>query len=438
MKLTILFLLASFAAFGQVVTCAVYHASHEVCTYYDDIRFSRSQLIQLDVTLIGPVSSVTDCNCSQTITASQMIKTGFNLDGAKLGIKPGDRICFENGIRRGLWITNVHGTADKPVIFTNACGGKATFMAPPASGNTLEFIGCSYFKLTGSGESTIQYGIEVTGGVQGLNCHGLTTDFEVDHVYVRKTGNGPGIVVKTDPTCDKTTWRENFTLKNVLLHDNKIDSVGTEGFYIGNSHYDGGITLTCNGKATKILEHDLLNIVVYNNLISNTGNEAIQIGGTRGAKVYNNTIRNAGYLNPDQAQSNGYASNAGTQVTFYNNTIDGSGGFAVQDGGGGGVYYNNTFKNCRAGGFQLQDIAPNFDPKGFDVHNNTIFNCGSPAVFMYSANPSQTVFHDNVIKTTDPKYVFIKFNYRPSSNWSDYGNTKQIFDCSNLTLTTIP
>src|SRR5690606_34841854 len=251
-------------------------------------------------------------------------------------------------------------------------------------GNAVEFNSSSHFRLTGSGNPNEEFGIEIKGAQMGLNIHGLSTNFEIDHLNVNNVGC-VGITAKTDPTCDQATWRGNFTLRDSKFHHNKISDTGCEGFYIGNSHYDNTLSKTCNSQTIKVSEHDLINIEVYNNELRNIGNDGIQVGGTKNASIHHNYVYNVGLKNNEQHQNLIQTGN-GTQATVYNNIIDTGKGYGIFDSGGGGIYYNNIVMNAQLGGMILQDIAPNFAPTGFYVVNNTFINCRDYGVLMFSEN----------------------------------------------------
>src|SRR5690349_1611114 len=59
------------------------------------------------------------CGCDFVIAPET-----WHFDGAALGVKPGDKICFKSGTRSNIEIYNIKGTAANPVIITNMCDGK--------------------------------------------------------------------------------------------------------------------------------------------------------------------------------------------------------------------------------------------------------------------------------------------------------------------------
>jgi gliding motility-associated-like protein len=360
------------------------------------------------------------CDCDHIISLNA---TEYTFDGAKKGVKPGDKICFTSGTRTGIGFINVNGTKEKPVIITNMCDGKVILNAPLNWGNAVEFNYSSYFRFTGSGNPNEEYGVEIKGGQMGLNLHGLSSDFEIDHLNVNNVGC-VGIVAKTDPTCDQKTWRGNFLLKDSKFHHNKISDTGCEGFYIGNSHYDTGVSKTCNSVTVKVNEHDVTNIEVYNNDLRNIGNDGIQVGAAKNATIHDNYVYNSGTKNNAQHQNLIQAGN-GTQATVYNNIVDTGKGYGIFDAGGGGKYFNNIIINAQQGGMLLQDVAPNFAPTGFIVLNNTFINCKDFGVLMFSENLNPTYYQNNIIVGQNQStYTYVNFNNQSKNKWVESNNIR--------------
>ncbi len=169
--------------------------------------------------------------------------------------------------------------ASQRYIFKN-CGGQVVINSTSSSYG-ISFWNCKNYRLTGTGASGVQYGIHVKGYVNpsnpsgykqtfGVSCERLSTDFEVDHIKVSKI-HFAGFAIKSDPTCtDLTAARPNFTMRNVSIHHNRVDTTATgEGFYIGNSFYSG-----LNG-CTQVKPHAIKGLRVFNNETHNTGAEGL-------------------------------------------------------------------------------------------------------------------------------------------------------------------
>ena len=371
----------------------------------------RRTLGLLAAVLLFPMAVMAQSGCTFTISTSA---TEWQFDGAAKGVKPGDRICFKGGTRTGIKLMNIHGTAALPVIISNESTSSVIISAPVSFGNVVEVDNVTYVKFSGSNNPSVKYGIEITGGQMGINFQELSSDFEVDHLYVHNTGC-VGIVAKTDPTCDASTWKGYFTMKNTSFHDNIINNTGCEGFYIGNSHYDAGVSKTCNGTNLTVREHDVVNVKVYNNTLQNTGNEGIQIGSAiSGCEVHHNSMTNFG-TNKGYGQDNGFQAGAGTtQAKVYDNIIDTGNGYCVWDSGGGGIYYNNIIRNGLMGGFSLIDYAGTYAPTGFMVMNNTVVNCSQFDIIMYSEGPMSHIANNIFVTNQASGYTYIKYNGPPA------------------------
>ena len=59
----------------------------------------------------------------------------------------------------------------------------------------------------------------------------LSTNFEVDHIEIANTGFA-GIISKTDPVCNLSKNRGNFTQYQSVFHDNYIHNTSGEGMYM--------------------------------------------------------------------------------------------------------------------------------------------------------------------------------------------------------------
>ena len=373
------------------------------------------------ILLTLPMAAFSQCDCDFIISTSS---SEWMFDGAAKGVKPGDKICFANGTRTPISILNVNGTADKPVIITNMCDGKVTISGASGNPYAIEVHKSSHFKFTGSGNANEQYGIEMKGTVMGIDIKELSTDFEVDHLKITNLQYA-GILAKTDPTCDASTWRGNYTMRNTSFHDNYIADILGEGFYIGNSHYHTTVAKTCNGTTVQVKEHEVINVKVYNNILKNIGHDAIQIGGaTSECYIHHNDIYNTGTTN-EYGQQSGIQINPGTNAECYDNKIDTGTGYGIFAGGRGGSHvYNNLIMNQGQGGIIAQDYAP-VDPSGFVFANNTLINNKDYGIYMFSQNTTQNLFINNIVVAyNQSNYNYVYLNNPKGIKWTDTNNIK--------------
>ena len=359
------------------------------------------------------------CGCTHFVG---LTISDYQWDALAKNVKPGDKICFKSGVRTGIEFYNIKGTPEKPVILANMCDGQVTIDAPIAWGNSLSFVNCQYYVVDGSANPAVEYGIEVRGGQMGVNNQGLSTNFEIHHVNVNNTGCS-GMLAKTDPTCDTKTQRGNFILRDAIFHHNRIANTGCEGFYIGNSHYDSGKDLVCSGIATKVQEHDIVGVQVYNCVLQDIGNDGIQVGSSKLAVIHHNRVNNVGIKN-NVAHQNLIQMGGGTHgALVYNNIVDTGKGYGIYDSGGGGTYYNNIVINALSGAVDLQDFANDYSPTGFRIFNNTFINCSLYGVLMLSENPDPSYYYNNiVVGPVQAGYKFLNLNNPSKNKWVEGNN----------------
>jgi hypothetical protein len=301
------------------------------------------------------------------------------IDGDKLKLQPGDTICLDGGTLYNipLRFKNIRGTEDNPVTIIN-CNGIVNVTVPSNLVYGVRFEQSQYFRFTGSGEK-IPYGIRISGANKlGVTFDNKTSDFEADHLEISDVGFA-GIMAKTDPTCDSTTTRGYFTMRNVNIHHNLVHHTGGEGLYIGNSFYSTGAKTPCGPQ----MPHDLENIRIHSNIIRNTGWEAIQLGGAvRGAEIFNNIVEDYGEANNEQ-QNNGIQIGEGTGGLCYNNYIhSGNGNGIIVLGIGDNVLFNNIIVN--AGGFGIFCDDRYVTGDGFSFINNTIIHPKRDGIRLYA------------------------------------------------------
>jgi len=352
-------------------------------------------------------SQAQNCGCDFTIRSD-----AFHVNGNTLNIKPGDTICLGAGIRRGLSLDSVVGAPGNPVVIIN-CGGKTIISTTGANGITSNYS--NYFKITGTGIDTIQYGIEVTGPNIGVYLTNLSSDFEVDHLDVHDVFFA-GIMAKTDPNCkDSSTWRENFTMTNINIHDNYVHSTQTgEGLYIGYSSYANGIT--CD--SFTVYPHAIKNALIHHNRTFDTGRDGIQVGTViEGCKIYNNHVDTYGQRpNGSSTQQTGIQIGEGTGGLCYNNfikagsAISGSTGLLCE-GLGNNLIYNNIIINAGLDGIFI-DVRPpavlTDSTSGFHAINNDIINPARDGIRTYASIVKINEFKNNIIVNPGSgKYITI-------------------------------
>jgi len=309
--------------------------------------------------------------------------------------QPGDTICLGNDIRQGGYMfRDLHGTRERPIVIANQCNGQNVINS--SWSNVFKFENCSHIRVTGGRNPNDTFGIEINGGQMAMRFWKFSTDIEVDHIKITNM-SCCGMVIKTDPdTCNPATWRPNFIMRNIKVHDNYISNIGCEAFYIGNSHYDEPQNYSCNGTPVTFYEHDVDSVEVYNNYLQDIGADGIQVGSTTNAVIHHNTVRRWGWqTNAGQNKefhNNGIQIGAGTtKAIAYDNYLFNDGVdmsyYGIFDQGGGGTIFNNVCVGMTKGGILLSDPSTNYAPAGFTVVNNTLANYNGYAINLFASNP---------------------------------------------------
>ncbi|MGJ8671814.1 MAG: right-handed parallel beta-helix repeat-containing protein [Rubritalea sp.] len=305
-----------------------------------------------------------------TLSAKQTtlrLEETTTLDGSKIKHRPGDVFKIKDGKYSSLTIKNFQGSADAPITFINS-GGIAEFDSREKGNSALTISGCKHIRLTGSGDTQNRYGIRAACGKKGphaVNVIGRSSSIEIDHIEVFGAGFA-GFNVKDEPSMQHKTTRDQFTMRNIALHDNYVHDVKGEGFYIGHTFYDG-YDPKKTGKPT--MPHLIEGLRLYNNICKDTGCEGIQVGSaSEDCEIYNNTILNSGVSPFAEYQDNGMQIGAGTQAKVYDNLIDTcpSNGFVVFGYGKVNIE-NNLVRNPGKSGMYI-------NTKGGDhylIQNNT-------------------------------------------------------------------
>ena len=319
----------------------------------------------------------------------------------------GDTLFLQSGSRDYLLFRNFQGKPQKAIVLINT-GGVVVISTDHYFG--ISFQNCSFFKITGSGVVDNFYGINikhVTNGA-GIGIGLLSTDFEVDHISISDVLIS-GIIAKSDPDCQLTATRGNFTQFNTLIHDNYIENSGNEGMYVGSTKYLGQ-TVKCDGQDLILMPSLLDGVKIYNNIIKYSGWDGIQVSSAiHNCQVYNNLIlfdSDAEVL----SQMSGIILGGGSKCDCYNNYIsDGKGDGIENHGLGGNRIFNNIIVNAgrtyqpndlsgpkMKHGIYITDISVQKD-SSFFIQNNTIIDPKSDGIRFSSILSRNSLISSNVI-----------------------------------------
>lgn len=344
--------------------------------------------------------SQSTCGCDHVITQSGIYTQSTTTGTFNRNILPGQTVCIMAGNYNLLRFKNFVGSATQPILFKN-CGGLVT-IGHGAYYAALDFQNCRYFRVTGAGDPSIKYGFRVDscGTASAMSVGALSSDSEVDHIEIAKAGFA-GIMVKTDPDCNTATWRENFTMYNVNIHDNYVHDVGGEGFYVGNSFFGSGMTFPCAGISTTAFPHNIYNLKIHHNIVRRSGAECLQYACAPDAQVYNNDLETCGISPFASFQNNGLQCGGGAGGNCYNNRIVNipASGLAVIGLLGNNRFYNNLLVNCGGDGVFCDDRAGSLPNTYCDFINNTIINSGRDAMRLYNEINTITLANNVIVGT---------------------------------------
>ena len=330
-----------------------------------------------------------DCGCDHTITAAQPY-----VNGASMGIKPGDVICIEAGNYPYLNLFNFKGSAEKPLLFKN-CGGQV-LIGGSSTNYGIVMNNNQYFQFTGTGDGNFKYGFKVDGQTRylasGFAIATKSSDFELDHIEITKVE--AGVLAKTNPTCDATTWNGNYTMRNVKFHDFYIHGIEGEGFYIG--HTSLSVNINCEGSIQEVVPHDIEHIRVYDNILESTGWDGIQVSrASKDCEIYNNRVYDYGTVNKSSQQAGIIVGGVSTGKV-YNNWVEKGTGAGIQVFGTGEVdVYNNVIKDAGEDAIFCDDRSP--VPVSARFINNTIITPKRDGIRLYNDEGYDNIVCNNLI-----------------------------------------
>jgi len=351
---------------------------------------------------------VNACDCNHIITSSQPY-----VNGETLGVKPGDVVCIQAGDYPYLNLFNFKGSKELPLTIKN-CGGEVKIGGSSANYGIV-MNNNHYFRLTGTGDASVKYGFQVNGDTKflatGFAIAGKSSDFEIDHLEITKVE--AGVLAKTNPSCDASTWQGNYTMKNVKFHDIYVHDIKGEGFYIG--HTSLNVNISCGGTTKTVTPHDIENIEVYNNKFANTGWDGIQVSrASKNCNIYNNEVYNYGTENKSSQQA-GIIVGGESNGRVYNNWVEKGTGSGIQIFGQGEVVvFNNIVKDAGEDAIFSDDRSTS--PLSLKLINNTILSPDRDGIRLYNNESDNNVVNNNLViapgslgnyNNTESSYLFL-------------------------------
>ncbi len=241
----------------------------------------------------------------------------------------GDTIFISSTRTKPLRFQFIEGDSLRPVVVVNKGGQVKIDGVSDNAWGALLFESCKYIKLSGKGHPGFRYGFQLGALQAGLALIEFSSDCEVENIKISHDGFF-GIDAKKDYGGNPPVPYPVFD--NLIIHDCFIENV-SEGMYIGETKSPG---------------MEFRNLKIYNNIVRNTGREAIQIANaTEGAEVYNNTLINSGLEGTDY-QMNNLQIGGNSVALVYNNIIMTAPYFGVINMGKGDVHvFHNFIQNNR-------------------------------------------------------------------------------------------
>ncbi len=329
---------------------------------------------------VKPSGDPNDCGCDVVLPKHPSGGIYF-INGVTNGItiKPGDKVCIKADTYSNIYLRGIIGTPEKPITIIN-CGGLVRVGDSPSW--NISIANCRYFRLTGTGDPNIKYGIKVNwpGGWSstGIGVGDSCTDYEIDHYEAQNVSNG--FICKINPTdCEPGTWGQNWTVRNISLHDNYIHNTVGEAFYIMNHAATVDVKDCSTGNTITVEPVAAIGVKIYNNIVDSAGWDGIQLVKAIDAEIYNNRVTNFGLGNV-AGQYYGIILGGKSTGKVYNNFIaNGTGPGLALTGFNENSAYNNVIANVGDIGITVDDRPmPNNEYINFRVNlfNNTVVNAG--------------------------------------------------------------
>lgn len=284
-----------------------------------------------------------------------------------------EEIVIPEGHSEPVRFVGIQASAANPVLVS---GGDITVDSKLSYG--VKFDSCRHF---------IFASCDITGGNIGVTLEKRTTDFELRYLNVLNSG-AVGILAKDD-----SALRGQFTMTG-KIHHCQVEKSGTEGIYVGNSHWS-------EGKA-----HECADVWIYENIVKDSGWDAIQLGSCpKGARIFSNHVFNAGVKNGVN-QRNGIQVGEGTGGLCYKNTVEGANGNGIiLLGPGNNMVYDNELSGCQENGIFANTRGP-VSGSGFKIFGNTIDSPKVDGIRLYGKDVEHQVMQNKIINPGGT-YVYI-------------------------------
>jgi hypothetical protein len=293
------------------------------------------------------------------------------------------------GSKYRLRVEDLVGTEQDPIIIT--IDSTEQFVLSFESYWGLLMLGCEHVIIDGKGYNNLSKGLKITPyepfeGTICLQMGDLSTNIEVFEVELSECGFA-GVSAKTDPKANyPESWRGNFSMKDLRIHNTYIHNTAGEGVYLGYFSASTKTGVNDQGVTVTYRPHAMEDCKLYRNVFESCGWDSIQLNNATGASeiAYNTIINSAAFGEPNQ--------NTGMSVTIegsiHDNIIDGCNGLGIQVGFLGATdIYNNVVSGLPDGSMALFFLSDSSVPEQnvngtmanqipVTIYNNTLITEG--------------------------------------------------------------
>jgi len=196
---------------------------------------------------------------------------------------------------------------------TEVKGGASVFSTWWLSGT------CSNIVVDGYKEDGTK-GLTITNTGVGTNSQllyhdGKFTGIQYFGVTMNHTTAAEGAALSmVGTTAGASVNSTNHLIDNIVIYDNIINNAGEEGMYLSHNN---------DALVSGYYAAQWANPLIAWNVITNTGRDGIQIGGAYGIRMHHNTIKNFGLDEDGGGQTNAVSWNGGSSGQFFKNSMQG-------------------------------------------------------------------------------------------------------------------
>lgn len=370
----------------------------------------RTALLFMFLTTLHFVSLAQDCGCDFVINPPASPTTSLFIDGDVLGVKPGQTICLTAGLYKQIRFIRIAGEPGNPVTIKN-CGGLAQLGDEINYGRwyATDIVSCKYVRYTGTGDPAYRYGIKLGKSGDSALKIGLSTDIEIDHLEIGHA-NFAGILAKTDYGGNPPPGAPE--MNNLHIHDNYIHDTRGEGMYLGETKSPG---------------ENMRHLEVWNNIVTRTGLELIQVANAvEDIQIHHNVLYKGGLRNV-LYQNKGFQIGDNSVGRYYNNFLIGSPSNAMIIMGSGNIEItNNYIADVGGPGFFIDNRLFTVPGTPIDIHKNFIMDVNESYPFFNIFNEINPIaISGNALEGNN---VLTVFGSEAGANVTTTGNTLQVIE----------